>query len=105
MGWVEVMKHLAEALKDVVSMIGALVGAVLGIYNLWRAHVREQVAQRAEATDWQRWVEFIAAQREHPATLVFQPEPGSDNHKWAERMVARGMLERQGRGVGYSIRG
>jgi hypothetical protein len=91
------MEHMTryETVKDLTGALGGLIGTGLGLYNLWRGHAREEAAKRTEEADWQRWVEFIAEQGGSPARLAYRPAPGSDDHKWAERMVAKGMLHRE----------
>jgi len=88
----------------VVTALAALAGFVIAVYTLRRSLRLEQAGKHVEAADWQRWVDFIGSQQEHPAQLEYRPARGSGDHKWAERMVARGMLTRAARGTGYTIR-
>jgi hypothetical protein len=43
---------------------------------------------------WAMCVAYIKRQHESPTAIYISPEIGSEEHKWAEGMVAKGFLER-----------
>ncbi len=99
------VKEFMLSLQVWIGAVGGIVGTALGLYNFFRARKKEDELARTEGADWNRWVEFLSSQQNNPAQIVFMPETGSDEHKWAERMVAKNMLRRLSRGMGYSVMG
>ena len=97
------MAELVASLQVWIGAVGGTLGSVLGIYNFVQIRNREKRESESEKADWRRWVEFLGSQRDVPGVLVLSPEPGSDKHLWAERMVARGMLQRTHYGRFYKI--
>ena len=97
------MLRMLPTLQVWVGAVGGVVGTALGFFNFLDARRKEREKKRTEDADWQRWVGFLADQAASAATIAFQPESGSENHRWAERMVARGMLRRESHGRFYTI--
>jgi len=60
--------------------------------------------KRQEEMDWAMYVEHIRKQKNNPAPIVIMPKLGSEEHKWAERMVAKGFLERNPLLLGYCLK-
>jgi hypothetical protein len=80
----------------IVKIWGAVsgsIGVVLGIYNLLYTKRKENKEKLDEENDWNLLVELRASLGEKSANL-FQPKFGSEEHKWAERMVSKGYLHR-----------
>lgn len=84
--------------KDWATLIIALFGFGLGIYNAvvaWRKEGRErkekEAAQQTDDEEWQFYTNMVEGSKEG---LVMNPEPGSKEHKLAERLVERGRVER-----------
>lgn len=97
------------ALTDWVGPVTGIIGTGLGIYNILVARRKEKrerqekaQAQVEEATDWELYAKLVEASKEG---LIFDPEPGSDDHKRAERLAGKGMLERLPNSMGYAIPG
>jgi hypothetical protein len=62
------------------------------------AHDEKEMEERA----WALYSEFYKVSQEG---YVLMPEPGSEQHRLAERLVAKGMLQRMPPGMGYAIPG
>ena len=97
------MAELVASLQVWIGAVGGTLGSVLGIYNFVQIRNREKRESESEKADWGRWVEFLGSQRNVPGALILNPEAGSDQHLWAERMVSRGMLQRTVHGHFYKI--
>jgi hypothetical protein len=90
-----------EALDWIVKLLGALgglIGTVLGIYNY--VHARRKEARESEVKnnlrqeqeeEWKLYASLTEASKEG---LLLHPDVGSIEHKRAERLVEKGMLER-----------
>lgn len=97
----------SSSIDLVVKIWGAVFGSIgvaLGLYNLLYTKRKENKEKRDEENDWNRLAEVRASLGEKSANL-FQPEFGSEDHKWAERMVSKGYLYRLGLGLdhGYTL--
>jgi hypothetical protein len=95
-------------LKVLSALLGSI-GAVLGVYNYIHARRKEtreqrerEAASEQEQREWAFYADFYRASREG---LVLKPEDGSENHKLAEKFVAKGMLIRLPLGMGYAVPG
>jgi hypothetical protein len=86
----------------ILGALGGLVGTSLGIYNFVRARRQERNARTAEEKDWQMILTLRAAMRATNGN-AFIPDEGSDEHRWAERMVAKNLLDRDDNGIGYTL--
>jgi hypothetical protein len=91
-------------LIKILGVLGGLVGTGLGIYNFFHARRQEQRARATEEQDWQMYVALRADMLAADGN-VFVPDFGSDEHRWAERMVANGLLKRSAGGAYYQLAG
>lgn len=91
-------------LKNWVAIIAAVAGLLLSLYNFFKARRSEGAAKRQEDGDWAKYVELIKRQRENPTMICINPELGSEEHRWAERMVVKGFLERMPMMLGYKLK-
>lgn len=91
-------------LKNWIAIIAAAAGLILSLYNFFKARKAEGAEKRQEEMDWAMYVEHIRKQRSNPAPIVIMPELGSEEHKWAERMVGKGFLERNPLLLGYCLK-
>jgi hypothetical protein len=86
----------------ILGALGGLIGTGLGIYNFVHARRQEQRTRANEKNDWQVYsalrTEMLAGNGN-----VYVPNEGSTEHQWAERMVARGLLDRDIGGIGYTL--
>lgn len=80
--------------------ISGSVGTALGIYNLISSRRKEKREGQKREEDWQKCIALRQYMQEKGANL-YTPELGSEEHKWAERVVERGLLERGIGGIGY----
>lgn len=78
---------------------GEMASAARGLLTL----VTSQARKKSDAADWEFVTDLQQTQRKSPSTLHLMPEPGSEDHKRAERLVAKGLLLRAGRGPAYRI--
>ena len=81
---------------------GGLIGTALGLYNFVHARRQERRARADEKKDWQM---FLALRAELGRTdgNAYMPDEGSTEHRWAERMVAKNLLDRGVDGIGYTL--
>lgn len=91
-------------LKNWVAIIAAVAGLLLSLYNFFKARRAEDAAKRREDEDWAKYVELIKQQRKNPTAICFNPDLGSEDHRWAERMVVKGFLERMPLMLGYTLK-
>jgi hypothetical protein len=79
-------------ITKILGALGGLIGTGLGIYNFVHARRQEQRTRANETNDWQMYsalrTEMLASNGD-----VYLPNEGSTEHQWAERMVARGLLD------------
>jgi hypothetical protein len=86
----------------ILGAAGGIIGTVLGIYNFRHARRKERSERESEENDWQMLLEF-RAQMKKTGGNALTPAEGSDLHRWAERMVKKGLLERGLGGVYYTL--
>jgi hypothetical protein len=63
---------------------------------------KKEAAKEQEQHEWKFYTDFLKASREG---YVLNPEDGSENHRMAEKLVAKGMLEKLPPGMGYDVPG
>ena len=90
-----------EVLDVIIKVLGAaggLIGTALGIYNYIHARKKEgreleekSSSQQEQEEEWKLYVGLMEASKDG---LLLHPEPSSVEHKRAERLVEKGMLER-----------
>src|SRR3712207_5943661 len=97
----EVFDWIVKAL----GAVGGLIGTVLGVYNYTHARRKEkreqeekESIQKEQEEEWKLYAGLVKASEEG---LVYQPKIGSIEHKRAERLVEKGMLERLPLAGGY----
>ncbi len=81
----------SELFTKLVGVVGGILGTALGIYNLIVARQKEKHSRRGQEEDWQKYIGLVKNMTENRAN-TFSPEIGSDDHRWAERMVEKGLL-------------
>ncbi len=86
----------------ILGALGGLIGTVLGIYNFVHARRKEQRGRASEEADWQRYIALRAEMLSSDGNVLV-PDEGSDEHRWAERMVARGLLHRSAGATHYTL--
>ena len=86
----------------ILGALGGLIGTGLGVYNFVHARKQERRARASEENDWQTYV-TLRAEMERTGGSAFMPDEGSDEHRWAERMVAKGLLDRSPGGITYTM--
>ena len=67
-----------------------------------REQVEKEAAREKEEREWKFFTDFLQVSREG---YILMPEDGSEEHRMAERFVAKGMLERLPSGDGYAVPG
>lgn len=84
-----------------LSTIVGFVGGILGIMS-WVNGVKKKYRLIREQDEiWATYIGLHQAFKKNGGN-VWNPDIGSDDHKIAEKMVARGWLERM-QGVGYCL--
>lgn len=83
--------------------ITGITGTVLSLYNLISARRKEKLARQHEGEDMEKWFLLVKQAQGNPAPLIWQFTVGSVEHRWAERMVARGLLKRGFRASDYML--
>jgi hypothetical protein len=91
-------------LLRILGALGGFVGTGLGVYNFLHARRQEQRARATEEQDWQMFVALRADLLAENGN-AFVPDFGSDEHRWAERMVTKGLLKRSAGGAYYVLAG
>ena len=86
----------------ILGALGGLIGTGLGIYNFVHARRQERRTHATEEKDWQIYV-ALRAEMVRTGGNAFTPDEGSDQHRWAERMVAKGLLDRGTGGIYYTM--
>ncbi len=86
----------------ILAAVGGIFGSALGIYNFNHARKKEKGERESEERDWQLYVQ-LRSDMEGSGGNVLAPDNGSDQHRWAERMVERGKLERTAEGSYYKF--
>ena len=86
----------------ILGAVGGLVGTALGVYNFVHARRRERRARADEEQDWQIYLAVREGMGQTGGN-AFMPDEGSDQHRWAERMVAKGHLDRGTGGIYYTM--
>jgi hypothetical protein len=85
----------------ILGALGGLAGTSLGIYNFVHARRQERRANAAEEKDWEMFLRLRADML--GTNNAYVPEEGSAEHRSAERMVAKGWLQRSAEGAYYEI--
>jgi hypothetical protein len=90
-----------EVLDWIIKLLGALgglIGTVLGIYNYVHSRRKEgregkekKSLRIEQEEEWKLYASLTEASKEG---LLLHPSTGSVEHKRAERLVERGMLQR-----------
>lgn len=88
----------------ILGAVGGLIGTVLGIYNFKQARRKEKLEREGEEDAWQMYL-ALRAEMERRGGNALTPAEGSNQHRWAERMVKKGLLERGIGGVYYTLSG
>jgi hypothetical protein len=81
----------------IVSMIGGIVGmtgGVMGIISSRSIHKRDRAARREYDDMWNTYVAIIQITNAGRGN-AWKPQPGSREHKLAEKMVDKGWLSRE----------
>ena len=86
----------------VLGAAGGLIGTTLGLYNFYHARNKERRQRAHDEKDWQMYLE-LRAEMNRTGASDYTPDEGSDEHQWAERMVAKGRLGRGIGGAGYTM--
>ncbi len=86
----------------ILGAVGGLIGTALGIYNFLHARGKERRARANEEQDWQIYLALRAEMGRNDGN-AFMPDEGSEQHRWAERMVAKGLLDRGTGGIYYTM--
>jgi hypothetical protein len=68
-------------------------------------YARSPNAEKEADEEQRAWELYAGLYKASCEGLVLQPEVGSEEHRLAERLVAKGMLERLPPGMGYAIPG
>jgi hypothetical protein len=89
-------------LIKILGALGGFVGTGLGIYNFIHARRQERSAREAEEKDWRMSLTLRVGMLVTDAN-AFVPDEGSEEHRWAERMVAKNLLHRGVDGNGYTL--
>jgi hypothetical protein len=93
------------AVDWIIKILGALggsIGTLLGVYNFVHARRQEHRARASEEKDWQMYVDLRAEMLSTDGN-VYVPDEGSGEHRWAERMVAKGLLHRSPGSTHYTL--
>ena len=87
---------------QILGAAGGLIGTGLGLYNFVHARRQERRARADEKKDWQT---YLAVRVELGGTdgNAYMPDEGSAEQRWAERMVAKGLLDRGPGGISYTM--
>lgn len=96
------LSQVADWAMKILGAIGGIIGTVLGVYNFNRARKKEKLEREGEEEDWQMLL-AMRAEMQKTGGNALTPAEGSDLHRWAERMVKKGMLERGLGGVYYTL--
>jgi hypothetical protein len=78
----------------ILTAIGSLIGTILGIYNFLHTRRKEKEERQQNDADWHKYIVLRAAMKQEKAESFFPDEEDADEQRWAERMVAKGLLER-----------
>lgn len=91
-----------EYMTLLANIVG-FVGGILGIVSWVTGMKREKQIQREQDEMWATYIGLHQA-FEESGKNVWNPDIGSDDHRMAEKMVARGFLKPVD-GGGYSLSG
>ncbi|MGD0496995.1 MAG: hypothetical protein ABSC23_01020 [Bryobacteraceae bacterium] len=86
-----------ELAPKIVGMIGGIVGmtgGVMGIVSSFSIHKRDRAARQECDDMWNTYVAIIQITNAGRWN-AWKPQPGSKEHKLAEKMVDRGWLSRE----------
>ena len=86
----------------ILGAAGGLIGTGLGLYNFFHTRSKERGERKRDEADWQVYLS-LRTEMKLANGDVFVPDEDSDEHKWAERMVAKGLLVRGVGGIGYIL--
>ena len=96
------LSQIVDWMIKILGAVGGIIGTVLGIYNYKHARKKEKRERENEENDWQMYL-ALRAEMKRTEGNAFTPAEGSDQHRWAERMVAKGLLEREAGGIYYTL--
>lgn len=103
-----------EAARDEFLEHFSVAGSVITTYNqsggqnanaIHNTYTYPPGAEREADEDGRAWALYADFYKASQEGLVMMPEVGSEMHRLAERLVAKGMLERLPPGMGYAIPG
>lgn len=97
------LSQIAEWSIKFLTAALSIVGTVLGIYNFRHARRREEIERANEDRDWQMYIALRAEIDKSGGGNAYTPYEGSDEHRWAERMVSKGLLKRGLGGLYYTL--
>ncbi len=86
-----------ELAPKIVSMIGGFVGmtgGIMGIISSLSIHKRDRAARREYDDMWNTYVTIIQITNAGRGN-AWKPQPGSKEHRLAEKMVDKGWLSRE----------
>lgn len=83
-----------DAVIKILGMVGGLIGTILGVYNFLHARRKEKHEQEQADSDWTKYVVIRAAMKEMASDSFFPDEEDTEEQRWAERMVTKGLFER-----------
>jgi hypothetical protein len=89
---VENMEFLSKFIGLIGGIVG-IIGGILGIMSLISGRKREKQIRQEEDDMWNLHV-VLVDHLKGGSGKVWNPKIGSDEHKLAEKMVEKGLLER-----------
>jgi hypothetical protein len=96
------LSQIGDWAIKILGAVGGIVGTALGVYNFNHARKKERRERENEEKDWQMYL-ALRAELKRAGGNAYTPDEGSEGHQWAERMVAKGQLERGLGGVYYTL--
>lgn len=96
--WIEAAPKIVSTLGGIVGMIGG----IMGIITSRSVRKRDRAARQEYDELWNAYVTIIEAANAGGGN-TWKPQPGSKEHKLAEKMVDKGWLHRAPFG-GYMLR-